>query len=236
MGNRFSGVTALINFFPNDEDIVVASIEYRLAPESPAPAGAYDCYAGLVYLVDHAAELDIDPTKIIIIGTSGGAGIAAAAVLLARERQRSLVCAQILNIPMLDDRIHFVSAGQFRSNTLWDGRANEQAWTMILDSDKECVDEIRCPGRATNLSGLPSTFIDVGECEVFRDSAVAFASQIWKDGGSAELHVWPGVYHAAMYFEPSVPVSQAQDAALKNFIRRTLKKSVDIYVARCQEP
>ena len=51
------------------------------------------------------------------------------------------------------------------------------------------------PSRATDLSGLPPAFIDVGSAEVFRDEDVAYATQIWADGGVAELHVWPGGFH-----------------------------------------
>jgi acetyl esterase/lipase len=93
---------------------------------------------------------------------------------------------------------------------------------MVLGTERESATGIQVPGRMADLSNLPPAYINVGECEVFRDSAVAYASKIWSVGGSCELHVWPGVYHGGMSFEPHVPVSQAAAAAEMEFMRRAL--------------
>lgn len=69
------------------------------------------------------------------------------------------------------------------------------------------------PARATDLSGLPPTFIDVGTAEVFRDEDVAYASLIWAAGGVAELHVWPGGFHGFDMMAPQAALSQAMTAA-----------------------
>ena len=223
LGNRFNSVAEFLSLiYPIDNNIVFASVEYRRPPEDPAPAGAYDCYTALVHLAEHAAELYIDPTKILIYGGSGGAPLAAATCLLARKLKGPQICAQVLHIPMLDDRDHWESVKQFETGTLWPGEMTRQAWDMVLGPDRggPDVDDIRCPGRSTDLSNLPPAFIDVGACEVFRDSAIAFASQIWKSGGSAELHVWPGMYHGAAIIEPDVPISQAALYAQRGFIER----------------
>lgn len=101
---------------------------------------------------------------------------------------------------------------------------------MVLGQDRgqPDVDEVRSPGRAVDLSNLPPAFIDLGECEVFRDSAVAFASQIWISGGSAELHVFPGLYHGGALFEPHVPVSKAALAAQRDFIQRMFSAETEL--------
>ena len=81
------------------------SVEYRLAPEHPHPAPVEDCYAGLVYLRDHAAELNVDPKRIGVMGESAGGGLAAALALMARDRKlEPPVAKQVLIYPMLDDR------------------------------------------------------------------------------------------------------------------------------------
>ncbi|KAF3051708.1 hypothetical protein E8E11_002007 [Didymella keratinophila] len=67
-GDRFFGPEFVMSHFTTQENVVFASPEYRLAPEHRAPAGAYDVYAGLVYLVANAKELDIDPSKIVLYG------------------------------------------------------------------------------------------------------------------------------------------------------------------------
>jgi acetyl esterase/lipase len=80
------------------------SVEYRLAPEHPHPTPVEDCYAGLVYLHEHAEELGVDPARIAVMGDSGGGGLAASLAILVRDRQGPPIARQILIYPMLDDR------------------------------------------------------------------------------------------------------------------------------------
>lgn len=223
-GNRFSGLDLILNAF-SDLDLIFITVEYRIAPEHLSPAGAYDSYAGIVYVADHAEEWGIDPARIVVYGVSGGAAPAASVAKLSRIRQYPSICAQVLSTPMLDDRNQTVSAQQFKHNTLWSGVTNCMAWDLVLGaaSGSAGVNELSSPARSVDLSGLPPTFIDVGECEVFRDEAVAYASQIWKCGGTAELHVWPGLYHGSFLLENDVPVSQSVINAEKDFLRRVFK-------------
>ena len=129
--------------------------------------------------------MNIDPTKIILYGNSGGAAIAASTGLLARQLNGHKVAALLLNIPMLDGRHEdYVSASQFRTETIWPGWTDEWAWNAILGSDRNDPTGVRVAGRAEELSNLPPTFIDVGACEVFRDAAVRFATRICQVAGS----------------------------------------------------
>jgi acetyl esterase/lipase len=207
---------------PIDDDLLFASVEYRLALEHRAPTAALDCYAAAVYLAEHATELGIDVSKIVIYGISGGAAPAAATCILARDRQYPPIRAQMLSMPMLDDRDIFPSVKQFVSGTNWMARKNHEAWNMVLGPDRGEPTDIQVPARVTDLSNLPPAFIDVGECDVLQDSAVAYASQLWSHGTSCELHVWPGMYHAGYVLEPEVPVSKAAAIAQKNWLARVL--------------
>jgi acetyl esterase/lipase len=222
-GTRFFGVDVFMEtIMPVDDNLVLASVEYRLAPEHRAPAGAYDCYAAIVYLTEHAAELGIDASKIVIFGISGGAGPAAATCILARDRQYPSIRAQMLAIPMLDDRGTDAAHKQFPTGTNWTSQRNQEAWDLVLGPDRSAPNDIQVPGRAKDLSNLPPAFIDVGECDVLRDSAVAYASRLWSHGSSCELHVWPGMYHGGHAFEPQVHISIVANAAEKDFLGRVL--------------
>ncbi|GLY29924.1 alpha/beta hydrolase [Kineosporia sp. NBRC 101731] len=205
-------------------NLAVVSVEYRLAPENPHPAPAEDCYAGLVWTTGHAGELGINPARIICAGGSAGGGLAAAVTLMARDRGGPALLGQMLLCPMLDDRNDSVSAQQMNGTGNWDRISNETGWEALLgpahgDPD---VSAYAAPARATDLSGLPPTFIDVGSAETFRDEDIAYAGAIWAAGGKAELHVWPGGIHGYAVLAPQARISQETVATRLNWLRRLL--------------
>jgi acetyl esterase/lipase len=202
----------------------VISVEYRLAPETPHPGPVEDCYAGLVWTAAHADELGLDPDRIVVAGGSAGGGLAAAVALLARDRGGPALLAQLLLCPMLDDRNDTPSARQMAGLGIWDSASNETGWTALLGAARggPDVSPYAAPARATDLSGLPPAFIDVGSAETFRDEAVTYASRIWQAGGVAELHVWPGGFHGFTMLAPQAAVSRAASSAPRNWLRRVL--------------
>jgi acetyl esterase/lipase len=204
----------------------VISVEYRLAPETPHPGPVEDCYAGLDWTAAHSGELGIDPGRIVVAGGSAGGGLAAAVALLARDRGGPRLAAQMLLCPMLDDRNDTPSAAQMAGLGVWDRTSNETGWTALLGAARGGPDVpiYAAPARATDLSGLPPAFIDVGSAETFRDEAVAYASRIWLAGGVAELHVWPGGFHGFTGLAPQAAVSRAANAAPWNWLGRILAR------------
>jgi acetyl esterase/lipase len=176
---------------------VVVSVEYRLAPEHPHPAPVEDCYAGLVWTADHAAELGIDPTRLAIAGASAGGGLAAGVALLARDRARPALAFQSLMYPMLDDRATTSSSREFSGIGGWNAESNTAGWQALLGESAGGADvsPYAAPARAADLSGLPPTHIQVGELEVFRDEDIAYATRLMQAGVPVELHVYPGAYH-----------------------------------------
>ena len=205
---------------------VLVSVEYRLAPETPDPGPIEDCYAGLVWTADHADELGIDADRIIVTGISAGGGLAAGTVLLARDRGGPNVAAQMLFCPMLDDRNDTASAIQGEGRGIWDRSANNTGWTALL-GDRRGGDDVSpyaAPARATDLSRLPPTFIDVGSAETFRDEAVDYASRLWRAGVDAELHVFAGGFHGYANLAPQAAVSKdtqyVRTAWLSRFLTR----------------
>lgn len=106
---------------------------------------------------------------------------------------------------MLDDRNDSPSAQQMRGVGIWDRSSNETGWNALLGDSVRGgpdVSAYAAPSRAADLSGLPSTFVDVGSAETFRDEDVAHASPMWRAGCHVELHVWPGGFHG---FDVVVP-------------------------------
>jgi acetyl esterase/lipase len=209
-----------------EHGMVLVTPEYRLAPEHPAPSGVEDCYAGLVWAASQAKIWGADAGKIVVGGGSGGGGLAAGTILMARDAGEVDVFAQILLCPMLDDRNQTASSHQYAGEpgTVWPRGNNEWAWNALLGhghADRE-VSEYSAPSRARDLSGLPTTFIDVGSAEVFRDECVEYASRLWAAGVQAELHVWRGGSHAFDLFAPTSLVGRMTRAARADWLRRIL--------------
>lgn len=224
MANRFAGASDLVAWAMKF-DAVCVTVEYRRAPEHPDPIPVEDCYAGLAWMAAHAEELRINPERIIIFGGSAGGGLSAGTTLLARDRQGPKLFGQLLQCPMIDDRNETVSSHQFQGIGIWDRLSNLTGWTALLGErrGKGDVSIYAAPARATDLSGLPPTFIDVGAAEVFRDEAVAYASAIWAAGGDAELHVWGGAFHGFSQLAPGAAISQAANAAREAWLERLLR-------------
>jgi acetyl esterase/lipase len=97
---------------------------------------------------------------------------------------------------------------------------NAFAWRSVL-GDREARSYVS-PALADDLSDLPTTYIDAGSAEVFRDEAVAYATRIWAAGGQAELHVWAGGFHGFDVLVPKALVSAAARAARIDWLARVL--------------
>jgi len=222
-GNRFLGMHEILTW-ALQLDLIAVSVEYRQPPEHRYPAAVEDCYTGLLWTAAHAAELRIDLANLVIAGGSAGGGLAAATSLIARDRGEPALRAQLLMCPMLDCRGGTVSSAQFVGDGIvWDRESNERSWRWYLGEEgakAENVSPYASPALAETLARLPEAFIDVGAAEVFRDEAVAYARRLWEAGVQAELHVWPGAFHAFFMFAPEANVSKACVEARTAWITR----------------
>jgi acetyl esterase/lipase len=152
-------------------NIVVVSVEYRLAPEHPFPTPLEDCYAALRWL---ARQADVDPARIAVGGASAGGGLAAALALLAKERGEIRPVLQLLSYPMLDDRTTTRTDIDPRSLRVWSPYSNRFGWSAYLGpaTADGNVPPLAAPARYDDLSGLPPAWIGVGTNDLFHDEDV----------------------------------------------------------------
>lgn len=225
MGTRRNGVETLVSYAAEGLATVV-SVEYRLAPENPHPAPVQDCYAGLVWTAQNAAELGIDPERLMIAGTSAGGGLAAGTALMARDLSYPALSHQVLMGPMLDDRMETPSSQMLDGQGIWDHHENRVGWTALLGTQRgeAEVSPYAAPARAEDLSGLPRTYLDCGSAETFRDEILDFAQRLSAGGVSVDLHMWGGGFHSFDTIAPDAVVSRTAAAVRDAFTRRALSE------------
>lgn len=193
--------------------IVVAAVDYRLAPEHRFPEPLHDCHDALRWLADRP---DVDPARVAIGGASAGGGLAAALALLARQRGEVSPVFQLLSYPMLDDRTVTRRDVDVRSLRLWNPRANRFGWSAYLGRPPggPDVDPLAAPARATDLSGLPPAWVGVGTADLFHDEDVAYAERLQAAGVPCQLDVVEGAFHGFDGVVPKAPVSRAYRQAM----------------------
>ena len=195
IGNRFMD-DARLGAWCRSISCVCVSVEYRLAPEAPYPAAIDDCDQGSRYIVDHAAELRLDPQRIGVGGRSAGGGLAVALALRWRDRADDRLAFQYLEYPMLDDRMNTPSS-KLDGLPVWSRESNAFGWRAYL-GDRCGTDQVppdAAPARAAELAGLPATFISVGTADCLRDEAIDFAARLCRADVLTELHVYAGAVH-----------------------------------------
>ena len=205
-------------------DCVVASVEYRLAPEHPHPAPIEDCYAGLKWFAANSGRLGVDRDRIAVGGSSAGGGLAAALALLARDRGEVEICFQQLIYPMLDDRNITPSSHYIDHPKMWTRQANITAWGALLGkpAGSEGVSHYASPARAADLSGLPPAFIIVGEFDMFLDEDIEYAQRLTRAGVPTEIHVFPGAFHGSERYLPKSQTSKRWNAVASAALRQAL--------------
>lgn len=184
---------------------VVVSPAYRLSWQAPYPAALHDCYAALLWMREHAAELGVNPSQLMVGGESAGGGLTAALCLLARDRGRVAVAYQMPLYPMIDNLDTWSSADNH--NKIWNTRRNHQAWRLYLrqDAQSPCVSPYAAAARATDLAGLPPLYTFVSTGEPFFAETLAYVEALRSVGVSAEVDVYQGLYHAFDMLEPDLP-------------------------------
>jgi acetyl esterase/lipase len=130
----------------------------------------------------------------------------------------------MLICPMLDHRNTSTSSRQYSGGPgVWTREMNAFGWRCVLgDLTDHEVPEYVSPALADDLSSLPTTYIDTGSAEVFRDEDTDYATRIWADGGQAELHVWAGGFHGFDALYPQARISAAARQTRTAWLARLL--------------
>lgn len=186
------------------------AVDWRRAPEHPYPAAVDDCYATLAAVAGGGLhDLDVDPGRVVVGGASSGGGVAAGLALLARDRGEYALAGQLLVYPMLDDRALTPSSRGITDRRVWNGDSNRIGWRAYLGGlADDAVPAYAAPARATDLSGLPPTWIGTAELDLFRDENVEYVRRLYEAGVATELHVYRGGVHGFDLFAPEAALTR----------------------------
>jgi acetyl esterase len=200
-------------------DVVVVSVDYRLAPEFPYPAALDDAWVALHWLTSCADDLGVDPTRICVGGASAGGALAGGLVLRCRDESGPPVAAQLLLYPVLDDRVATLSMEVFDVYDPWDGARSRKMWPLYLGHDGEAL-AYAAPARARDLSGLPTTYLMTCEEDPLRDEELTFAQRLLHAGVSVELHHYRATNHAFDVLAPGTTLSRSALDEHARFLQR----------------
>lgn len=200
--------------------------EYSLSPEARYPVAIEEVYAALVWVAEHGAEHDLDPTRIAVAGDSVGGNMTAAVTLLAKERGGPTIAAQLLYYPVTDAAFDTGSYHQFAEHYWLRRDAMQWFWDQYTTDPAQRAEITASPLRATadDLAGLPPALVVTGEADVLRDEGEAYAAHLRAAGVPVTAVRYLGAIHDfvmvnAMRDTHAARAATAQGAA---FVRAAL--------------
>ena len=178
---------------------VVVCVSYRLSSEAPYPAALEDCHSALCWMKEHAAELGINDSQIMVGGESAGGGLTAALCMYARDKRSVNIAYQMPLYPMLDDRD--TESSRDNHAPIWNTKRNHAAWKLYLKDLSE-VPPYAAPARQTDYSNLPPAYTFVGDIEPFYCETLTYIENLKAAGVEAGVDVYPNWFHAYDMFFP----------------------------------
>jgi acetyl esterase/lipase len=193
----------------------IFGVEYRMAPEHGFPVPLQDCWQALQWVHQNARELGIDPARIAVMGDSAGGGLAAGLAIMARDHALAPpIAKQLLVAAMLDNQNRSIAA-EVSLLATWSVDDNITGWQCYIgqDANPSCY---AVSAKVAEVEGLPPTYIDVSDLDIFRDENLAYGSRIAAANIPVEMVLYPGLPHC---FDILAPRTSAAESARADRIR-----------------
>jgi acetyl esterase/lipase len=178
-----------------ESDATVVAVDYRLAPENPAPAQFDDAYSATEWVAENAERLGVDPARLAVVGDSAGGSLAAAVALAARDHDGPAIFCQVLIYPGLDRDMAAPSITALTDAPMLSLDDINYMHDLADSGAGAPHDPYRVPAYATDLSGLPQAIVATGECDPIRDWGERYATRLRDSRVQSTITRYPGVYH-----------------------------------------
>jgi len=201
----------------------VISVEYRLAPEHPFPAGLEDCYAAAEWIFEHAAELNGDPTNLTIGGDNAGGNLSAAVALMARDRNKSFISRQVLMYPATDYYHYRVYSEYDSIIENGDGYVLTNVdmsyfWTLYLGDEMHAANSYASPIRARDFNNLPPTLLITAEYDPLRDEGELYGVKLRQAGTHVQAKRFDGMIHGFVSLFPDQKEGREALELIRDFV------------------
>jgi acetyl esterase len=184
---------------------LVASVDYRKAPEHKFPVAVEEAFAALMWLHKSATQLGFDGDRIAVAGDSAGGNLAAVVSLMARDAGAPKLCLQVLLYAVTDYRLSSPSYQKY-STGCGPLTAALMKWFQghYLRSEADAEDWRASPLKSDSLSGLPPAIIITPQCDVLHDEGVSYAEALRQEGVLVDHRDYPGMIHGFFGMAPAV--------------------------------
>jgi acetyl esterase len=202
--------------------VVVVSVEYRLAPEHPFPTPVEDCYDATRWVAANADQLNVDPARLAVMGDSAGGNMAAVVSLMARDRGEPDIALQVLIYPSVEIGGDYPSERENANRPLL--TAKDVANTPGLyfhESTRERTDPYASPILGKH-EGLPPALIQTAQFDPLRDHGAAYADALRAAGGEVRLTNYIEAVHGYVSLPGVQPVAHQAVAEAAAEVRRHL--------------
>lgn len=191
---------------------VVVSVGYRLAPEHRAPTAALDAFNAFRWVVEHAAELGIDPTRTAIGGDSAGGNLAAVTAILCREHGGARPAAQLLIYPVIDPSFDTDSYHRYATGCVNTRSAMQWYWRQYLgDEPVFNPAHLVSPARADSHADLPPAVIVTAGLDPLHSEGCDYARRLRQAGVGVVHRDFPGLFHGFLTIQSFPPAASARE-------------------------
>jgi len=195
----------------DEGQLIVVSVDYRLAPEHKFPAAVDDSIAATKWIAEHAKQFGIDASRLCIGGDSAGGNLAAVVAIAARDGNGPAIAGQVLIYPAIDFAMTHPSHSEPETSILLTHSVISWFRDHYLNGAADVHDWRASPARAKTLVGLPPAYVLTAGADPLRDEGDEYADRLKEAGVPVTYRHFPGQFHG--FFTMGKLLQQANVAA-----------------------